>query len=307
MNTKLLVSVIASGALMAAFVITANAKNSAPISQIHRPSIVPAAPAAPEGNFGRVTYQGRLTDSAGASINSAVNVVFKIYDDASTLMWMSTIRSITPVNGLFTVYLGDGTDPDLTATVLKNAASLGVTVNGDAEMSPRQSFNTLVGHSNTGSAIYGSTSATGGTFAGVRGVALTTTSAGVYAENAVITGTALNIQQGVFRVAGAGVGTDTTVFIHKVKTGAGGNICPGFNTYTVVDNPLINGNPNAILLVTPNYGNASNGVLVANGGFAVFYADNLICGAANVGHWVIFSLGAALNNNALVNVMVVIP
>ena len=76
---------------------------------------------------------------------------------------------------------------------------------------------------------------------------------------------------------------------------------------TVVDNPLINGNPNAILLVTPNYGNASNGVLVANGGFAVFYADNLICGAANVGHWVIFSLGAALNNNALVNVMVVIP
>lgn len=53
---------------------------------------------------------------------------------------------------------------------------------------------------------------------------------------------------GAMHVAGAGVGTHTAAFIHVTDSS---NI---YSDYTRIDNPLCDGNPNAILLVTPNQG-----------------------------------------------------
>src|SRR5207244_5216796 len=66
------------------------------------------------------------------------------------------------------------------------------------------------------------------------------------------TSMALRIANGGIQVAGAGIGTSTAVFIHyvdpdpKCTNGAGNQIC------SVIDHPLTNGDPNAILIVTPH-------------------------------------------------------
>jgi hypothetical protein len=62
------------------------------------------------------------------------------------------------------------------------------------------------------------------------------------------TATALEINQGAIKVAGAGINTGTAVFIHEVTAG---NIDPDLARTTVIDNPLTNGDVNAILIVTP--------------------------------------------------------
>ena len=115
------------------------------------------------------------------------------------------------------------------------------------------------------------------------------------------------ISNGGIRVGGAGIGTSTPVFIHQVVTGGGGNnICATRSFATVIDNPVINGNPDAILIVTPNYGLISGGVSVL-GPYAVFYDDANVCGFGN-DKWVIYLIStAALNNGALINVMAVNP
>ena len=52
---------------------------------------------------------------------------------------------------------------------------------------------------------------------------------------------------GAIRVAGAGVASSGPVFIHRATVGnISGHI-------TTIDNPLANGDPNAILLVTHNF------------------------------------------------------
>jgi hypothetical protein len=82
---------------------------------------------------------------------------------------------------------------------------------------------------------------------GVEGRTLSASGAGVIARGSGASGTALQIQSGAIKVLGAGVGTNTTVFIHVVtlaNSGVG---------YTRIDHPLTNGDPNAILIVTPNH------------------------------------------------------
>jgi hypothetical protein len=123
---------------------------------------LPAAPAAPAGTQARLTYQGRLTNSTGAPINTTVSLVFKLYRSTSALLWTSATRSVTPVNGLFTVFLGDGADPNLGSSTLGKAASIGVTVDGDAEMTPRQALNSVIGHSETDAGVYGSSNSAAG-------------------------------------------------------------------------------------------------------------------------------------------------
>ena len=60
-------------------------------------------------------------------------------------------------------------------------------------------------------------------------------------------GSALTIENGGIAVSGAGVGTSTAAFI---QVATAGNIS---GSVTFINNPLCNGNPNAILIVTPNY------------------------------------------------------
>jgi hypothetical protein len=136
-------------------------------------------------------------------------------------------------------------------------------------------------------------------------------SAGVAAHHSSTTGIALSIEQGALQVTGAGEDTDTPVFIHKVRTGAGGNICSAQNYATVIDHPLLNSKPNAILIITPNYGTVSSGTLVRQP-YGVYYDDTNQCGFG-AGRWVIYGYGVypdpalELSNNQLFNVMVVLP
>jgi hypothetical protein len=121
-------------------------------------------------------------------------------------------------------------------------------------------------------------------------------------------GIALRLKTGGIEIIGAGVDTGTPVFIHKVKTGAGGNICATRPYGTVVDHPQANGYPGAIVLVTPNFGTASAGTAPPRDPVGVFYDDTNSCGFG--AKWVIYSLGASLTplvNNQLFNVLVVRP
>jgi hypothetical protein len=62
-------------------------------------------------------------------------------------------------------------------------------------------------------------------------------------------GNALVLDGGAIRVPGAGFNTPTTVFIHRCTSA---NLLPGAGNFvTVIDHPLCNNNPNAILFVTP--------------------------------------------------------
>lgn len=83
------------------------------------------------------------------------------------------------------------------------------------------------------------------------GEALRAESAGtaIYAKSEP-DGTALAIDGGALRVKGAGINTQTAVFIHRCTSGNTPPSATG-NTITVIDHPMCNGNPSAILLVTP--------------------------------------------------------
>jgi hypothetical protein len=108
-------------------------------------------------------------------------------------------------------------------------------------------------------------------------------------------------------VQNANIGTDTPVFIHKVNTAVGGNLCAIQNYSTVLDNPIINGVPGAILIVTPNFGANDTGKAPAEGIPAVYYDATNQCGQG-AGRWVIYNLNKqAQTNNSLFNVMAVLP
>lgn len=114
--------------------------------------------------------------------------------------------------------------------------------------------------STNGRGVFGWASATNGTNLGVHGLsssargigvlgeATNSTGIGVMARGSGPTGTALAITNGSIRVPGARLGATTPVFIHRVMTN---NVAFG-NQLSVINHPLCNGDPNAILFVTQN-------------------------------------------------------
>jgi hypothetical protein len=123
-----------------------------------------------------------------------------------------------------------------------------------------------------------------------------------------LTGTSPAIEiRGSIHVDSAGVDSDTPVFIHKVVTGGSGNICSIQNYATVIDNPIINSKPDAILIVTPNFGPNNTGTAPAVGIPAVYYDATNQCGKG-AGKWVIYNLNTVAQvNNSTFNVMAVLP
>jgi hypothetical protein len=106
------------------------------------------------------------------------------------------------------------------------------------------------------------------------------------------TNIALKISNGGISVAGAGIGTSTPAFIQVASVA---NIFPSYGT--LINNPLCNGDPNAILIVTPNW--------VAGGGVY----NNHVVGVSYIPpQWVIFNEDfAAMPTNAAFNVLVIKP
>jgi hypothetical protein len=249
----------------------------------------PAAPAAPAGGKANLTYQGRLTNNSGTPINTTVNATFKFYDSANSPIYTAT-RTITPTNGLFTVYLGDGADPDLDSWTLSQAASIGVSVGGNHEMLPRQALRSVVGHSENGQGVVGSSN----TGYGVNGFSDSGTGVYGFGNSAVGVVGASQTSNGVYgySVSGEGVvgqtesgdgvagwtgeatragvlatnvvvtGTALEISSGGIKaTGAGiGTSTFAFihvssdanfsNNSTLIDNALTNGDPTAMLFVT---------------------------------------------------------
>ena len=120
--------------------------------------------------------------------------------------------------------------------------------------------------------MWGVASGSGGV--GVYGQATTANTVGVtaqgsYASNSV----ALSIAGGNIRVQGAGNNTSTPAFIHITT------VASISANYSVIHNSMCDGNPNAILLVTPNL--SPQGVLAAynNHPIGVWY---------NGSNWTIF-------------------
>lgn len=132
----------------------------------------------------------------------------------------------------------------------------------------------------TGTGVYGYATATSGANYGVYGQSDSTNGVGVFARGSGTTGTALKIHNGAIRVANAGINTATPAFVHSV-TPAG--LVTGLVNYSIIDNPYCNNDPNAVLLITPNWSGPSSSPQAA-----VEYDDGTYGIATN--HWLIFSL-----------------
>jgi len=85
-----------------------------------------------------ITYQGHLTDTAGVPVDATLNITFSIYSVSTngTPLWTDT-QSVSVSEGIFSVQLGGGTFP---ATLFDTPIWLGIAIDTNAEMSPRQAI-----------------------------------------------------------------------------------------------------------------------------------------------------------------------
>jgi hypothetical protein len=98
---------------------------------------LPAAYAVPM----MTNYQGTLKDSKGKLLNnSVVTLTFAVYDvpASGTALWTETHSGVSVKDGAFSVVLGSIVN--IPETVAQGERYLGVTVNTDAEMTPRQAL-----------------------------------------------------------------------------------------------------------------------------------------------------------------------
>ena len=123
-------------------------------------------------------------------------------------------------------------------------------------------------------------------------------------------GAALKIFSGSFNVAGAGVGSSTAAFIMQVDTSSafgagGGNICGGQPSIAVIDHPMLNNDPNAIVLVTPREATTTPPSGSPGPVSAFFLATGGCSPAAGVKWTLRDKSGSALVNGAQYNVFII--
>ncbi len=88
----------------------------------------------------QVNYQGYLTDASGTSTDGDYQMVFSIYDvpTAGTALW-SEEQTVLVINGIYNVQIGqDPTGNPFPGNLFDGQRWLGVTVESDTEMTPRQ-------------------------------------------------------------------------------------------------------------------------------------------------------------------------
>jgi len=88
-----------------------------------------------------INYQGHLTDKGGNPLTGNVDIVFRIYSTESggTALWTEIQNNVTVKNGIFNVLLGSATVGGIPESIFDSPDRwLGVAVEGDSEMSPRQ-------------------------------------------------------------------------------------------------------------------------------------------------------------------------
>ncbi len=133
---------------------------------------------------------------------------------------------------------------------------------------------------------------------GVVGQSSSPFGAGIWAQGSGGNGTALKVSSGAIQVAGAGIGTSTAVFVHQATAA---NIEAASPHRTTITNPFTDGNPNAILIVTPNYNPGTIGGVLDPHPIGVFYHSTLL-------KWQIFHQDFSnMVVNAAFNVLAVKP
>ncbi len=90
----------------------------------------------------QINYQGYLTNDVGSPVEGDIQMVFSIYDvpTAGTALWWED-QTVLVINGIYNVQIGqDPTSNPFPANLFDGQRWLGVTVESDAEMMPRQSL-----------------------------------------------------------------------------------------------------------------------------------------------------------------------
>ncbi|HUF08445.1 MAG TPA: hypothetical protein VMO47_03930, partial [Rhodothermales bacterium] len=83
-----------------------------------------------------ISFQGFLTDSLGNPLNEVVPITFKIYRTLHpVLLWTEAHPAVPVVNGIFNVDLGSIVS--LLNVRFNRAYEVGISVDGESEMSPR--------------------------------------------------------------------------------------------------------------------------------------------------------------------------
>lgn len=87
-----------------------------------------------------IAYQGYLTDATGNTVNSALGMVFRVYnvENGGTALWSETQPAVQVTDGLFSVLLGSVTP--LSSSLISNNSDLwlGITIGSDTELAPRE-------------------------------------------------------------------------------------------------------------------------------------------------------------------------
>jgi len=91
---------------------------------------------------GTISYQGYLEDSEDNPLNETVSMVFKIYDADGAVKWTETHDAVDVNDGVFSVILGETTA--VSTDVADDKRYLGVTVESNEEMAPRQKLNSVM-------------------------------------------------------------------------------------------------------------------------------------------------------------------
>jgi hypothetical protein len=127
---------------------------------------------------------------------------------------------------------------------------------------------------------------------------------------------AITVYSGAFRVSGAGVGSSQFVFQFNVNTagtasaGTGTGCFSGpSDTIHVITHPLLNGDPGAIVFITPKLNNNSGDGAHAGPYRAIYLANTGSCGGGTgASKWAIQDTGGTnIANNAKFNIMVIKP
>lgn len=92
-----------------------------------------------------IRFQGKVTDKAGGPLNGSYNITFRVYDAVTggTLKWSETQSAIPVNNGIFTVLLGNATQPNGMDLPFSAPYWLSMEVNSDGEMAPRQQLSSV--------------------------------------------------------------------------------------------------------------------------------------------------------------------
>ncbi len=95
-----------------------------------------------------INFQGRVTDSSANPLTDPQQITFRIWNEAAggSVLYNSDVCTITPdQNGIFSTLIGSTCGDEIPASVFTEnmSAYLGITVDGDAEMTPRQHIATV--------------------------------------------------------------------------------------------------------------------------------------------------------------------